>query len=139
MSYRGLLQLIGFTFDKRYEGGIEGHLDIKPDHLNRARTVHGGIYASMLDAVASGAGMFCPYPDRIRVAVTLSLTVNYTGSASEGRLYAKGWVTHQGRSVYYSAAEVRDDQGKLLAHAVGTFKYVQNSGGPEGIPAPKAS
>jgi len=135
MSYQGLLMTLGFQFDERYEGGIEGYLDVSPDHVNRAGLVHGGIYATMLDAVTSGAGMYCPHPGRIRVAVTLSLTVNYTGQCRTGRLRAKGWVTRQGRSVYYSAGEVRYEAGELMAHAVGTFKYILNSGGPEGIPA----
>lgn len=136
-GYTGMLRLIGFAFDKRYKGGIEGHLDVREDHVNRAGTVHGGVYATMLDAVCSGAGMYCPHPGRMRVAVTLSLTVNYAGACSAGRIFAKGWVTKQGKSVYYSAGEIRDEDDNLLAHAVGTFKYVMNSGGPEGIPNPR--
>lgn len=135
VGYTGMLNLIGFAFDKRYEGGIEGYLDIRPDHVNRAGTVHGGTYATMLDAVCSGAGMFCPHPGRIRAAITLTLTVNYTGIAKGGRIRAKGWVTNQGRKIYTSSGEVRGEDDALLAHAVGTFKYLRGSEDPMGVPA----
>ena len=32
------------------------------------------------------------------------------------------------------AAEVRDDEGNLCAHSVGTFKYMRGSEAPEGVP-----
>ena len=136
VAYRGFLNLLGFNWDVRSAETFEGHLDVTPDHMNRAGMVHGGIYATMLDAACSGVGMYCPHPGRIRVSVTLSLTVNYAGQCRGGRISVKSWITKQGRSVYYSAGEVRDDKGELLANAVGTFKYIMHSGGPEGIPAP---
>jgi len=63
--------------------------------------------------------------------VTLSLTVNFVASVSGGRVTAEGRKRGGGKTIFFSDVEVRDDEGRLIATAVGTFLYV--SATPVGV------
>ena len=55
---------------------------------------NGGVYI-----VPAFAGLFCPFPDRVRRAVTLDLNCRFTGQAAIGtRLVAEGRVVTAGRN-----------------------------------------
>lgn len=41
----------------------------------------------------------------------------------KGALLAEGWVVHASRSLCSCAAQLMDEDGKLVATATGTFKY----------------
>ncbi len=116
------------------EGYAQAQLEVEDKHLNRSRRVHGGIFALLIDAVTGYCGCYCPYPGRIRRAVTLSLTVNYLGQPRGRKLIASARKTGGGRSVFFSEAELRDEHGTLLATGVGTFRYRSGSRDPMGEP-----
>jgi glycyl-tRNA synthetase beta chain len=44
-------------------------------------------------------------------------------STAKGALLAEGWVVHASRSLCSCAAQLLDEDGKLVATATGTFKY----------------
>ncbi len=131
----GFHRLLGFDMIEREKGRIVGEIKIDERHWNRADIVHGGVYATMLDSACSGAGLYCPHEGRLRQAITLSLTVNYTGKVKFGTLRVVGRVTNAGYKIYHSAGEIHDDKGQLIAHAVGTFRFLPGSENEEGIEA----
>ncbi len=108
--------------------------DVAPAHLNRAGLLHGGVIATLLDTVSGFAGCWCPVPGRVRRALTLSLTVNYLGPVRSGRVRAEGRRTGGGRTIFFTAAEVLDDAGRVAAMATGTFRYLPGSGDEAGVP-----
>ena len=130
----GFNTMLGLRFIERSEGHLKADLELRAEHMNKAGFTHGGVYAAVLDRCSTGAGLYCPYPGRIRKGSTLSLTVNYVGMSRGGRLHIEANVTRSGRTIYSVAAEVRDDEGNLCAHSVGTFKYMRGSEAPEGVP-----
>jgi uncharacterized protein (TIGR00369 family) len=121
------LDLLGFHIVERSEGHCVGRLMIQPEHLNRGGSVHGGVYSTLIDIVGCGAGLFSPHPGKRRQAVTLSLSVQFTGRAVGGVIIAAGAVQNSSRRVYTSAAEIRGEDGSLLAHGIGTFQYLRGS------------
>ena len=91
----------------------------RPELNQPIGVVHGGAIASLIDTVvvpAIGSHYDAP-PDM----VTLTMTIQYLG-AVRGDAVAEGWVERRGRSVVFCRAEVRDDDGDLVATASLTYK-----------------
>lgn len=109
-------------------------LELTPDHLNLGGVVHGGVLASLLDVVMAQAGTYCPYPGRLRKAITLSMTTTFTGQCSGGVIRATGRKRAGGRRIFNSTGEVHDANGNLLAMGEGTFRTRSGSESPEGVP-----
>jgi acyl-coenzyme A thioesterase PaaI-like protein len=89
---------------------------------------------SLLDIAMAEAGTYCPYPGRIRKAITLSLTTTFTGQCSGGTIRVTGRKRAGGTRIFNSTGEVHDDKGNLLAIAEGTFRIRSGSEKPEGVP-----
>lgn len=114
-------------------------LELQPYHLNISGVVHGGVLTTLLDIACAQAGLYCPYPGRIRKGITLSLTTTFTGQASGGTLRVIGTLRSRGRRIFSSSGEVLDDGGRLLAMGEGTFRIRSGSEDPGGVPVTRAS
>jgi uncharacterized protein (TIGR00369 family) len=95
-------------------------------HLNGNGTLHGGVYASLLDnvmglAVAALAGL--------RTA-TIGLDVHFLGAVREGRITCSAEVVHRTRRIATVEAKVRDGEGNLVALGTGTFRIFEKRGNP---------
>lgn len=104
-------------------GTVRLEAPVAPWHLNRTEILHGGVAAAMLDMACGFAGLFVAPGVPTRQAVTLALTVNYTGTTRQGRLVAEVRVKLTGRKVYFSEADLLADDGSLIAFATGVFRY----------------
>lgn len=113
-------RLLGMRFDEVEHGRIVVSLDTRPDFANPLGTVHGGIAATLLDS-AMGCAVHTTLPAGAAYT-TLELKVNYIRAArTDGQiLTAEGSVIHSGRRTATAEGKVRDDQGKLIAHATTT-------------------
>ncbi|WP_148861266.1 PaaI family thioesterase [Marinobacter fonticola] len=109
-------------------------VELQPHHLNLAGVIHGGVLTSLLDIALAQAGTYCPYPGRIRKAITLSLTTTFTGQCSGGVITITGLRRAGGNRIFNSSGEVRDEKGQLLAIGEGTLRIRSGSESPEGVP-----
>ena len=117
--------LVGYEIDLAADDGTALiTLDIRPDHLNRNETLHGGIHAMMLDAAAGFAAsrLLADGAAEIVPVVTVSLTTSFLAPVTKGQAIAKGWVAGGGRKIIYADAEIRDADGTLCSKASGVFK-----------------
>ncbi|MDX1599103.1 PaaI family thioesterase [uncultured Marinobacter sp.] len=130
----GFHNLLGYRQVSWEENEAVIELELQPRHLNLGGVVHGGVLTSLLDIVLAEAGTFCPYPGRMRKAITLSLTTTFTGQCSGGTIRVTGRKRAGGTRIFNSTGEVHDDKGNLLAIAEGTFRIRSGSEGPEGVP-----
>ena len=105
------------------EGFVRLEAPIAPWHLNRTSVIHGGIAAAMIDMACGFAGIYSPPGAPPRHALTLSLTVNFTGQTNDGRMIAEGRVKSSGRRIYFTEAVLTDDAGQMLAFGTGVFRY----------------
>jgi uncharacterized protein (TIGR00369 family) len=131
--------LIGFEIADWREDHVELGLTLAERHLNRSGVLHGGVLSTLIDVAGGLAGCHCPVEGNVRRALTLSLTVNFTGQTRSGAIRVIGRKRAGGRKVYFASMEVLDDQGTLLALGEGTFRYRRGSESPEGLPAEEAS
>ena len=98
-------------------------LPITQQHLNRSGVVHGGVYAVLADAACGLAGCWSDDPARPRKSFTLSLTTSFLGTATEGRLHARGALRRRGSRIYFSTVEITNDADELVTLGEGSFRY----------------
>ena len=95
---------------------------VRDIHLNRSGIVHGGLYATLLDAAAGYTGVWTPPGADPKRAITLSLTTNYLGKTAAGKVICTSRCIGSGRSIFYAEGSVHDDQGQLLATGQSTHR-----------------
>jgi len=131
---RGFAIELGFEFlEWGPEHAVVG-MQVKEKHLNLAGIIHGGILASLLDISGSAAGAYCPYPDRIRKVVTLTMTTTYTGQAGLGYIRAVARRRAGGRRIFNASVDILGEDDRLLAMGEGTFRFRTGSEEPDGVP-----
>lgn len=131
--------LIGFDIADWCEDRVELTLTVETRHMNRSSALHGGVLATLIDAAGGLAGCYCPVEGHVRRALTLSMTVNFTGQARAGTLRVIGRKRAGGRKVYFASVEVFDEAGTLLALGEGTYRYRRGSEDLQGVPAEEQS
>lgn len=125
-----LLSDLGIGLQDWTQGRAVFDMPVLPRHLNRQGTLQGGVIATLLDAACGYAGLRADAPPDTDGAVTLMLSISYHARVDAGRVRAVGEITRAGRSIYFSRAELLDEQDQLIATAQGTFK--RNAGRPQG-------
>lgn len=114
------LKLLGARREVSEGGFARLVLQVKPELTNLFEAAHGGVLMSLLDtAMASAAVSSVNFESS---AVTLNLSVSFL-QPGRGRLRIEGQRTGGGRSVCFCEGKVMDEQGQVLAHAVGSFKF----------------
>lgn len=130
----GFRTLLGYRTRVWSENYGEVELELASQHMNSIGIVHGGVYATLLDAAIGHAVSFCAVPGNARYSTTVSLTTTFLKSVKSGTLVAAGRVMSIEGRLATCTAEVRDQTGALLATAQGSFLYFPGSERPEGIP-----
>ena len=94
-------------------------IDLAQKHLQPYGMVHGGVFASIIDAAAFWSVYF-GIDDPEAGITTVDLKLNYLAPAASGKLIASGRQIKVGRKLGYAEARVEDQQGKILAHGTST-------------------
>ena len=97
-------------------------LDLTPRHLNSWSVAHGGVLMTLLDVAMAVAGR--SLDPAAGGGVTVEMKVSFLQPANAGtRLLASGHAFHRSSSMAFCEGEVRDTDERLIAKAMGTFKY----------------
>ena len=123
----GFPALLGLEFLEWEEGRVVVGMQVDERHLNLGRRVHGGVLATLLDVAGACAGTWCPYPDRIRKAITLSMTTTFTGQSGLGYIRAIGTRRAGGSRIFNSTVDILDENDQLLIIGEGTFRLRSGS------------
>jgi len=102
-------------------------IDLAEKHLQPFGLVHGGVFASIIDAATFWA-VFYEIEDQNAGATTVDLKLNYLAPAVAGKLIAKGRQIKLGKTLGYAEAEVTDADGKILAHGTSTLFILSGKG-----------
>ena len=102
-------------------------IDLGKKHLQPFGFVHGGVFASIIDAAAFWA-IFYDIEDQNASATTVDLKLNYLAPAVSGKLIAKGAQIKLGKTLGYAEARVTAEDGRLLAHGTSTLMILPNNG-----------
>jgi uncharacterized protein (TIGR00369 family) len=99
-------------------------IDVQDIHLNGAGTLHGGVYASLID---NAMGLSVLALVGVRTA-TIEMNVHFLGAVSAGRITCESEVLHRSRRTATAEAKVRDLEGNLVALGTGTFRVFESKG-----------
>jgi uncharacterized protein (TIGR00369 family) len=100
------------------EGRSRITLQGRKDLQNLYGILHGGAAATILDSACGIAVGSLLQPGEI--CVTIDLRINYIANVGEGVLTGEGHVVHRGRRTGVARAEVRDQEGNLIAAGMST-------------------
>ena len=120
------LKYLGVEFVEMGDGAAELALDLQPHHMNSWQVTHGGVSMTMLDVVMALAGRTL-YP-QAEAAVTVEMKTSFLqpGGQTGGRIVARGKAFHRSTTMCFCEAELWNGD-KLVAKALGTFKYMKNT------------
>jgi uncharacterized protein (TIGR00369 family) len=114
---------LGIEFISAEDGRAVIALDLAPRHLNSWSVAHGGVLMTLLDVAMAVAGR--SLDPRAGGGVTVEMKTNFLQPANAGtRLIASGHAYHRAGTMAFCDGEVRDRDGRLIARAMGTFKYL---------------
>ncbi len=94
-------------------------IDLAKKHLQPFGMVHGGVFASIIDAAAFWSVYF-GIEDPSAGLTTVDLKLNYLAPAVSGKLFARGRQIKVGRTLGYAEARVVDQAETVLAHGTST-------------------
>ncbi len=120
----GTQRLVGYVVDVRDPVHGRCYLDVTDDHLNRHGVLHGGIAVTVLDNACGTTGSLTVDSTGRAPFLTVSMNTQFVGSGKRGRMTATGTVTGGGRSLLFISAELRHEDGTLVATSTGVFKRV---------------
>ena len=97
---------------------------VQEKHLQPFGMVHGGVFASLLDAAAFWA-VYTQVPDDLGMT-TVELKLNYLAPLAAGRMIAKGKSLRVGKTLCLGEASILSDEGTLLAHGTSTMMILKD-------------
>ncbi len=99
-------------------------IDVEDIHLNGVGTLHGGVYASLID---NAMGLSVLALVGVRTA-TIQMNVHFLGAVSRERITCESEVVHRTRRTATAEAKVRDAEGNLVALGTGAFRVFEKPG-----------
>ena len=107
-------------------GWGESRLEImvQEKHLQPFGIVHGGVFASLLDAAAFWA-VYTQVPEDLGMT-TVELKLNYLAPLTTGRMIATGKSIRVGKTLCLGEASITNEEGLLLAHGTSTMMILKD-------------
>jgi uncharacterized protein (TIGR00369 family) len=100
------------------------YVDAEDVHFNGNGTLHGGVYASLID---SAMGLAVLSMVGVRIA-TIEMNVHFLGAVGGGRVTCRADVVHRTRRTATAEAKVHDADGNLVAMGTGAFRVFEKKG-----------
>src|SRR5512142_3363433 len=89
---------------------MRGRVAVRDELKQAAGLVHGGVYASIAESLASMGTAFAVMPDG-KFAMGLSNQTSFLRPITEGTIHAEAKRKHRGRTTWVWEVEISDDQG----------------------------
>ena len=110
-GFNGLLDLEVTAWE---DGMVRGNVDVRDELKQPAGLVHGGVFASIAETLASLATHVAVAGDG-RAAMGLSNQTSFLRPITEGHVHAEARARHRGRSTWVWEVDFTDDEGRLCA------------------------
>ena len=113
---------LGIEFDQWEADRVRLRLPFREDLTNDGVMYHGGVIAAALDTAGAGAAWSNHDFDRGIRASTISLSIQYVGSARRSDLLCTATTVKRGRELIFTEVTANDTDGRVVAHAVQTYR-----------------
>lgn len=96
------------------DGTLTASVPVRPELLQPFGLVHGGVYASIAESLAS-IGTFLGVYEQGMAAMGLSNNTSFLRPILSGTIHATARPLHRGRTTWLWDVDVTDDDGRLCA------------------------
>jgi uncharacterized protein (TIGR00369 family) len=107
-------QHYGLQVDEATDELVRAHVEVRPELLQPVGLVHGGVYASIAEALASYGTNVGVIPEG-KIGLGQSNHSSFLRPISEGTIHAVAHRRHRGRTTWIWDVELTDDEGRLSA------------------------
>jgi 1,4-dihydroxy-2-naphthoyl-CoA hydrolase len=111
-SERGFDALYGLEITELSDEIVRGRVPVRDELKQPAGLVHGGVYASIAESLAS-YGTALAVLSEGKSAMGLSNQTSFLRPITSGVIHAEATRKHRGRSTWVWEVEISDDQGRL--------------------------
>jgi acyl-CoA thioesterase len=113
-------RLLGLELEEVHDDGVTIRCALKPELMNGSGTMHGGVIATLVDAVV-GIALYRHF-DGTRKMATTELKLNYLRPLTQGTAVARAKLVRIGQHLCVGQAEVFDHENQLAA--IGIVSYL---------------
>jgi len=110
---------LGIEVEDIGDGTARLSVILKPEQTNSFGSAHGGLVMSLMDIALCSAAR-SQHPDSIGV-ITIDSSFSFIG-AGKGKMFVDARVLKPGRNTVFTEGEVRNEDGSLVAKALGTMR-----------------
>jgi uncharacterized protein (TIGR00369 family) len=93
---------------------VRGVVSVRDELKQPAGLIHGGVYASIAESLASLGTAFQVMPEG-KVAMGLANHTSFMRPITEGTIHGEALVLHRGRTTWIWDVRITDDEGRLCA------------------------
>src|SRR5262249_6708663 len=108
------LRAVGLHYDTVSPREVRAHLEVSEQHHTPWGITHGGLYATVIESVASVGASHAVQADG-KFAVGLSNQTDFLRPHVSGRLDVLATPIQQGRNLQLWVIEIMDEDGRLIA------------------------
>jgi uncharacterized protein (TIGR00369 family) len=113
------LDFLGITLSDLKDGYAEFRMLVRPEYLQGAKTMQGGLIVALADEAIAHAMMTQLSPEE--GLTTIELKSNFLAGVSKGELIARATVFKKGQSIVIGDCLVTDDKGRNICRVSATF------------------
>ncbi len=105
---------LGLVFTKANINEVEAEIEIGPEHHQPYGLVHGGVYTTMVETLASTGAALNAMPQGL-TTVGLDNNTSFLRAVRSGKLVGRAVPLAKGRRTHVWAVQIHDDRGRLVA------------------------
>jgi acyl-CoA thioesterase len=120
------LDFMGIRLTEMADGYARFRMPVRPEYLQGAKTMQGGLIVAMADEAIAHAMMTQLSPDE--GLTTIELKSNFLAGVQSGELIATATVFKKGQSLIIGDCLVTDDKDKNICRVSATFMLLKKSG-----------
>lgn len=109
-----LVTYLGIIFTQQGDDFLVAEMPITSNHKQYTNILHGGASAVLAETVASAAAYCCVNPET-HYCVGLDLNINHLKPVATGKLIAKAFPNHIGKTTQVWTIEIHDIEDRLIA------------------------
>jgi len=113
-AVQGFDRLYGLELLSMSDEEVRAQVEVRPDLKQPAGLVHGGVYASMAESMASLATALAVMGDG-EIAMGLSNSTSFLRPVTDGVVHAVATRVHRGRTTWVWDVRFSNDAGKVCA------------------------
>jgi uncharacterized protein (TIGR00369 family) len=132
---------IGLVIDSAEKDRVEGHVDIDDHHTQPFGIVHGGVYCSIVETLASMGAFLTAVEDAKNAAGVENHTSFIRSIGAGSRVTAVATPIHRGRTMHLWEVSIVDERDRLVARGTVRLAILERRDGaapstPPATPAP---